>query len=66
MKFKYLSIILSLTLLSSTAFAQSDWLDLFNGKNLKGFQQLNGKAKPHATSSNSSMAKPNMLLKMVC
>ncbi len=45
MKFKYLSIILSLTLLSSSAFAQSDWVDLFNGKNLSGFKQLNGKAK---------------------
>lgn len=45
MKIKHLTILLSLALLSSASFAQSDWVDLFNGKNLKGFKQLNGKAK---------------------
>jgi len=48
MKFKHLTILLSLILLSSSSFAQSDWVELFNGKNFKGFKQLNGKAKYEA------------------
>ncbi len=45
MKFKHLSILLSILLLTSTSMAQNDYIDLFNGKNLKGWKQLNGKAK---------------------
>ena len=31
--------------LTVSAFSQNDWVDLINGKNLKGWKQLNGKAK---------------------
>jgi len=48
MKFKHLALFIGLLFLSTTAFAQSDWVDLFNRKNFKGFKQLNGKAKYEA------------------
>lgn len=37
--------VLLLLLCSMTSVAQEKWLDLFNGKNLSGWKQLNGKAK---------------------
>lgn len=36
---------MALVLVSSFSFAQDGWTDLFNGKNLKGWEQLNGEAK---------------------
>jgi len=45
MKIKHLSSIAILLLVSSMGFAQNDWVDLIKGKNLKGWKQLNGKAK---------------------
>lgn len=45
MKLKQLPILLSLLLFATTSFAQSDWVNLLNGKNLNGWKQLNGKAK---------------------
>ncbi len=46
MKIKYVCLII-LSLLFDHAFAQTEengWMQLFNGKDLKGWQQLNGKA----------------------
>ena len=45
MKIKSIVILLSLIIGPSLVKAQADWVDLFNGKNLKNWQQLNGKAK---------------------
>ncbi len=44
---KYLSIMLLTLVVPFTAFAQGDagWTDLFNGKDLSGWHQLNGKAE---------------------
>lgn len=39
-------LVLSILLLSGNAFSQNDgWTNLFNGKDLKGWKQLNGEAK---------------------
>lgn len=38
-------VLLLAVLMSFSCFGQSGWVDLFNGKNLKGWKQLNGKAK---------------------
>ena len=45
MKIKYLLIAAALILSTVSSPAQDDWVSLFNGKNLRGWQQLNGKAK---------------------
>lgn len=46
MKYLQTSIFyLLLSMILTPAGAQEDWKDLFNGKNLKGWKQLNGKAK---------------------
>lgn len=45
MKRKTLSLLLLLTILSAETFAQKErWTNLFDGKTLKGFKQLGGKA----------------------
>lgn len=38
-------LIAALTLISSVGLAQGKWTELFNGKNLSGWKQLNGKAR---------------------
>lgn len=43
-KYNYL-LIAALMLSSSTGVAQEKWTELFNGRNLSGWKQLNGKAK---------------------
>lgn len=49
MKYKFLSGILTLTFcLSLSAQSQTKWQNLFNGKDLQGWKQLNGKAKYEA------------------
>ncbi len=45
MKTKRLSTIIVAVVISSMGFAQDGWTNLSNGKNLKGWKQLNGKAK---------------------
>jgi len=45
MKFKHLTLITILLIASQGAFSQDGWTDLFNGKNLRGWKQMNGKAK---------------------
>lgn len=46
MKQKTLSLLLIFSILSAETFAQKDrWTNLFDGKSLKGFKQLGGKAK---------------------
>ena len=43
---KNLSLFVLFIVISGTAFSQTDgWIDLFNGKDLKGWKQLNGEAK---------------------
>ena len=45
MKRKFLSLLLIIILLSVETFAQKErWTNLFDGKTLKGFKQLGGKA----------------------
>ncbi len=49
MKYKFLSGILTLAFcLSLSAQSQTKWQNLFNGKDLQGWKQLNGKAKYEA------------------
>ncbi len=43
------AIIITLTGLTCTVTAQEKWVSLFNGKNLKGWKQLNGQASYDAT-----------------
>src|SRR5659263_46230 len=46
MNLRKITISLALCLsIASSIFAQGNWTPLFNGKNLKGWKQLNGKAK---------------------
>ena len=45
MKQKLSLLLVCYLLLSGVAFAQDGWVNLFNGKNLKGWKQLNGEAK---------------------
>ena len=42
---KRFSILIGLALCTLAGLTQTGWTDLFNGKNLKGWEQLNGKAK---------------------
>ena len=50
MKHKLFSILFFITILSTESFAQKEnrtnvrWTNLFDGKTLKGFKQLGGKA----------------------
>ncbi|MBT3244162.1 MAG: DUF1080 domain-containing protein [Bacteroidetes bacterium] len=48
MKIKHLLLFLSIVLIANSSYGQDDWVSLFNGKNLRGFKQLNGKAKYEA------------------
>ncbi len=45
MKTRFIAFTAILLTLTLTASAQDGWTNLFNGKNLKGWKQLNGKAK---------------------
>ncbi|MBT4402049.1 MAG: DUF1080 domain-containing protein, partial [Bacteroidetes bacterium] len=45
---KHLLLFLSIVLIANSSYGQDDWVSLFNGKNLRGFKQLNGKAKYEA------------------
>ena len=42
---KKIALLFVLTIASATLFAQAKWKDLFNGKDLSGWKQLNGHAK---------------------
>lgn len=42
---KHLKTLVFLLIIPLVAFSQDGWTPLFNGKNLKGWKQLNGKAK---------------------
>ncbi|HEX8038467.1 MAG TPA: DUF1080 domain-containing protein [Chryseosolibacter sp.] len=42
---KKITLLFLLTIASATLFAQAKWTDLFNGKDLSGWKQLNGRAK---------------------
>jgi hypothetical protein len=45
MNFKKLILVLLLVVYGTCSMAQSKWINLFNGKDLSGWKQLNGKAK---------------------
>lgn len=45
MSHKGISILTGLIICTLSGLSQNGWTDLFNGKNLRGWEQLNGKAK---------------------
>jgi len=48
MKIRHLLLCLSILAIGLSVSGQEGWVDLFNGKNLKGWKQLNGKASYEA------------------
>lgn len=65
--FYILIIFLNFLMVESFAQATSDWIDLFNGKNLKGWKQLNGNAEYKVENDNIvGITKKNIPNSFLC